>query len=318
VERQITMRTRLIALALLLGPLLASAALAQAVPMAPGVLVDAGAKRAFVADAAGFAQALSLDDGSTAWISRETAFPLLQRGDSVIALGRIDSKGVGIVLVLDAADGTIRDRIAFDVPEHVAASVMPTPKATFTVQAQDNAQGVRVFWREVAYPLRGALIPGEEGPRITEGAFELVLDVQRNFAMPLRGDVSAPLLPPPDLAADQRLPGLGERQFRALGDVAAMSSAPVADERLGAVWQWTVQARGGDGTFAGPRLPYAYLPFALIGEQLLYRTEPAGWVEASGAVVQHGAQLVAWDLAGGRRQWQVDVLDLVYRGPMPP
>ncbi len=312
------MRTCLIAFAFLLGVHAAPAAHAQAVPMAPGVLVDAGANRAFAADAAGFAQALSLDDGRTEWISRETAFPLLQRGDSLLALGRIDTRGVGIVLVLDAASGTIRDRIAFDLPEHVAASVMPTPKATFTVQAEASPQGARVFWREVAYPLRGALIPGEEGPRITEGAFELVLDAQRNLAVPLRGDVAAPLVLPPDLAADQQLPGLGERQFRALGDVAAMSSTPITDERLGAVWQWTVQARGGNDTLRGPRLPYAYLPFAVLGERLLYRTEPAGWLDDQGEVVQHGAQLVSWDLAGGRTQWQVDVLDLAYRGPMPP
>ncbi len=312
------MRTCLIAFAVLLGVHVAPAAHAQAVPMTPGVLVDAGASRAFVADAAGFAQALSLDDGRTEWISRETAFPLLQRGDSLLALGRIDSKGVGIVLVLDAATGAIRDRIAFDVPEHVGASVMPTPKATFTVQAEASPQGARVFWREVAYPLRGALIPGEEGPRITEGAFDLVLDAQRNLAVPLRGDVAAPLVLPPDLAADQRLPALGERQFRALGDVAAMSSAVVADERLGAVWQWTVQQRGGDGALRGPRLPYAYLPFAVMGERLVYRTEPAGWVDAGGVVVQHGAQLVSWDLARGRSVWAIDVLDLAYRGPMPP
>jgi hypothetical protein len=312
------MRTCLLALTFFLAPLATATAHAEAVPMAPGVLVDAGANRAFVADAAGFAMALSLDDGSAAWISRETAFPLLQRGDRVIALGRIDSKGVGIVLLLDAQDGSIRDRIAFDVPEHVAASMTPTPKATFTVQAQASAQGARVFWREVAYPLRGALIPGEEGPRITEGAFDLVLDAQRNLAVPLRGDVAAPLLPPPDLAADQRLPALGERQFRALGDVAAMSSAPIADDRLGAVWQWTVQQRGGNATLRGPRLPYAYLPFAVTGERLLYRTEPAGWIDASGQAVQHGAQLVSWDLARGRTVWAIDVLDLAYRGPMPP
>lgn len=287
--------------------------------LTPGVLVDATAGRAIVADAAGFAQAVSLADGAPLWVSSEVAYPLLELPGRLLALGRIDSKGIGLLLLLDPSTGALLDRIAFDVPEHVAATVMPRPKATFTVQAQPTAQGARVYWREVAAPLRGAYYgDGSDEPRITEGAFDLVLDAARSLAIPLLDAPAPPAGPTPDLAPAERLSTLGERQFRGLGDASAMSSAPVADPVFGTRWQWSVQARGAEAAIAGPALPYAYLPFAVLGERLVYRTEPAAWRAADGSETGHGARLVAWDLARGGERWHVDVLDPVYRGPVPP
>jgi hypothetical protein len=312
-----TIRHLILALALAFGA--TGAARAAAEPMAPGVLLDLDAGRAVVADAAGFAQAVSLADGRSLWTSGEPAFPLLELPGRLLALGRIDAKGVGLLLLLDPASGGVLDRIAFDVPEHVAASVMPRPKASFSVQAQATPQGARVYWREVAAPLRGAVYgDGSDEPRLTEGAFDLVLDAQRSLAIPLREAVAPPAMPAPDLASAERLPGVGERQFRAFGDAGAMGSAPEADPTFGVRWRWTVMARGAARAVAGPVLPYAYLPFALHGATLLYRTEPAAWVAGDGTPVGHGALLVAWDLAAGRERWRLEVLDPVYRGPLPP
>jgi hypothetical protein len=296
----------------------ADAAHAAASRLAPGVLVDADAGRAFVTDPAGFAQAISLADGRSAWISREPAVPLLESGGRLFALGRIEARGVGLLLLLDPATGEVLDRVAFDVPEHVAASLVPRPKVRFGIEAHPTAQGARVYWREVALPLRGAYLgDGSDAERITEGAFDLLLDAQRNLALPLREPAAPPAAPSVDLAPAERLPALGERQFRGLDDASAMASAPVADPVFGARWQWTLRARGARNAVAGPALPYAWLPFALLGETLLYRTEPVAG-GADGRVVGHGARLVAWDLARGAERWHVDVLDPVYRGPMPP
>jgi hypothetical protein len=297
----------------------AAASHAGAQPLAPGVLVDAAAGRAIVADPAGFAQAVSLADGRIAWTSGEPAVPLLELPGRLLALGRIDARGVGLLLLLDPTTGALLDRIAFDVPEHVAANAMPRPKAAFTVVAEATAQGARVHWREVAAPLRGAYFgDGSDAARITEGAFDLVLDASRSLAIPLRDTPPAPVAPAPDLAPGERLPALGERQFRGLGNASAMSSAAVADPALGARWQWTVQARGARRAAVGPSLPYAYLPFALHESMLLYRTEPAAWLGEDGTPTAHGARLVGWDLARGVERWHVDVLDPVYRGPLPP
>ncbi len=297
----------------------AGPAVAAAERLAPGVLVDVDAGRAIVADAAGYAQAVSLADGASAWISSEPAFPLLETPGRLLALGRIEARGVGLLLLLDPADGSVLDRIAFDVPEDVVASVMPRPKAQFSVQAQATPEGARLFWREVAAPLRGAVYgDGSDEPRISEGAFDLVLDARRSLAIPLRDAVAPAAGPTPDLAPGERLSTLGERQFRGLADASAMSSAPVADATFGARWQWTVQVRGAGRAIVGPALPYAYLPFAVSGSTLVYRTEPAAWIDANGRTAGHPARLAAWDLARGVARWHVDVLDPVYRGPMPP
>jgi hypothetical protein len=288
-------------------------------PMAPGALLDVEAGRAIVADTSGHAMAVSLADGRPLWVARELAWPFLEVSGRVLALGRIEVRGIGVLLLLDASDGSVIDRIAFDVPEHVAATVMPRPNGSFSVQAEPTTNGARIHWREVASPLRGAVFgDGSDEPTITEGAFDLVLDAQRNFAVPVRVAVAAPPNLRPDLTVAEQVPGLGERQFRSLGDVAAMSPKLQPDGRFGAVWEWNVRVRAAPRAIVGPTLPYAYLPFAVADGLLIYRGEPAVWREADGRVVQQGARLVAWGLATGRERWVIDVLDTSYRGPVPP
>lgn len=299
--------------------LVAARANADATAMAPGVLVDEAAARAVVADANGFARSVSLADGTTAWSSNDVAFPLLETRGSVVALGRSDTRGAGLLLLLDAATGTVQDRIAFAVPDEVRANVVPVPQSKFDVVAEATAQGARIHWRSTAAPLRGAVLEeGESEPTVATGAFDLVLDGAQPMTIPRRGAVDAPLLPPPDLSAAERLPGLGARQFRSHGDFAAMSATAVADERFGTAWRWTVRTRGtGGAAIAGPTLPYAFLPFAVLDGLLVYRSEPVAWRNGE-RMEGHGARIVAWDLAGDRERWHLDVLDLEYRGPLPP
>lgn len=291
---------------------------ADATAMAPGVLVDEAAARAVVADANGYARAVSLADGTTTWSSNDVAFPLLETRGSVVALGRSDVRGAGLLLLLDAATGAVQDRIAFEVPDEVRASVVPVPQSTFEAVAEATAQGARIHWRSTAAPLRGAVLEEGEGePTVATGAFDLVLDGAQHMTIPRRGVVDAPLLPPPDLPAAERVPGLGERQFRSHGDLAAMSAAAVADERFGTAWRWTVRMRGTGDAIAGPTLPYAYLPFAVLDGLLVYRSEPVLWRNGD-RMDGHGARIVAWDLASDRERWHLDVFDPVYRGPLPP
>jgi len=132
----------------------ADAAHAAASRLAPGVLVDADAGRAFVTDPAGFAQAISLADGRSAWISREPAVPLLESGGRLFALGRIEARGVGLLLLLDPATGEVLDRVAFDVPEHVAASLVPRPKVRFGIaNASSAGSTTRPRWPPRRWPI---------------------------------------------------------------------------------------------------------------------------------------------------------------------
>ena len=302
---------------LLVGALVGTAH-AAVTTLARGVLVDAAAGRAYVTDATGILQARTLPDGRLVWSSAEMADPLLDFGDRMLALGRIDTKGVGLLLLLDLADGRVLDRIAFDLPEHVAAVLAPQPSAKFEINAERTAQGARLIWRHWSAPLRGAYVPGESEPKYSEGAFDVVLAAQRNLAVPLEQMPELPAAPSIELAPAERLPGLTGRQFRSADDDAVMAAEAVADPAFGTAWRLTLRTRASSRVAGSLTLPYSYVPFALLGETVLYRIEAAYWRDARGAVQGHPAQLVAFDLERGQQLWAVEVSPLQFNGPLPP
>jgi hypothetical protein len=286
--------------------------------MAPGVLVDREAGSGYAADAAGFLQALSLRDGSVRWISGEQAFPLAERDGQLYALGRVEAKGSGSLLVLDPRNGALLDRIAFDVPEHVAATVMPHPAGRFTISAVASANGLRLDWRHESRALRGALLDGDEAPRVDAGAFELLAASGRSVLMPILEPGTAPAQPSPEVAPGARLAGVAGRQFRSVGDDAVLGSEAVADPTWGTAWRWTIRARAAERAAGELLSPYSFAPFVLLDDTLVYRSEPFAFSSANGAEVSQRARLVGYDLAAGRELWHLDVLDPVFRGPLPP
>jgi hypothetical protein len=312
------MKNLFISVVLSMGTLSAPALHADATSMGDGVLVDREAARAFFSDAAGFARSISLPDGAPRWISQDSAFPLIETQGKLVALGRIDVKGVGLLLILDAETGNVLDRVAFDVPESVAASAMPSPKSTFTVQAQATPAGARIHWQHQGKPHRGAYIESDGDVVITEGVFDLHLSASRNLTVPVTGPVDPVAAPTPDLAANERIASLGGRQFRGVDDAAVLATEAVADPLFGTLWRWTVRARGANRNAGSLTSPYAFAPFALIGDTLIYRAEAVAWRDADGREHAKGPRLVGHDLASGNVRWEIDALETHYRGPMPP
>jgi len=303
---------------LLAGAGAAGVANAAAAELARGVLVDAAQDRAWVSDANGLLHARVVSDGRLVWRTTEAADPLLEFGDRLLALGRIDTKGVGLLLLLDAADGRVLDRIAFDLPEHVAAVRAPQPGEKFEVSAERTPQGARLIWRNWSTPLRGAYEPGENDPKYSEGAFDVSLSTNRNLAVPLEQVPELPAAPSIELAATERLAGLEGRQFRSADGSAVMAAEAIPDPAFGTAWRLTLRARANSRAAGSIDLPYSYVPFALLGEVVLYRTEAAYWRDARGEAQGHPARLVAFDLASNRQLWAVEVPPLHFDGPLPP
>lgn len=303
---------------LLAGAFAFGTAHAAATELARGVLVDAAHGRAWVTDATGTMQARALPDGRRVWSTTEPADPLLDLGEQLLALGRIDTKGVGLLLLLDAADGRVLDRIAFDLPEHVAAVLAPQPSAKFEMSAERTAQGARVTWRHWSVPLRGAYVPGESDTTYSEGAFDVTLSPQRNVVVPLAEVPALAAAPSIELSATERVPGLEGRQFRSADDSAVMAAEATPDPVFGTAWRLTVRARASGNAAGSISLPYSYVPFVLLDDIALYRTEAAYWRDARGEVQGHPAQLVAYDLTRGRQLWAVEVPPLQFNGPLPP
>jgi hypothetical protein len=287
--------------------------------MAPGVLVDSATGRAYVADVGGRTQALTLAEGRALWASEEIALPLAERDGTVYALGQPGLVGVGTVLLLDAGTGVVRDRIAFDLPEHVEATVVATPKGRFTARLVDQDGTLRLYWRHVAQPLRGAYEAGVSELRSDSGAVDLRASGSRVVAVPVTEAVEAPPAPAVNLAADQAIAGLDGRQFRGMGDTAVLASDVVEDARHGLAWRWTFQSRASTRAAGSLVMPQSMAPFALVGdERVLFRAEAYGVRTAEGREQYEPTRLVLWDLAAGRERWRLPVLDPVYRGTLPP
>jgi hypothetical protein len=311
------LRIRLIVAAV--ATLAAGTAFAAADAMAPGVLVDSGLGRAYVADVDGRTQALTLAEGRALWASAEVALPLAERDGTVYALGQPGLVGVGTVLLLDAGTGVVRDRIAFDLPEHVEATVVATPKGRFSARLVAQGDALRLYWEHVAQPLRGAYEPGASELRVDAGALDLRASGARVVAVPVADAVDAPAAPAIDVAADRAIAGLPGRQFRGAGDAAVLASEPVQDARYGLAWRWTFQSRTADAPAGSLVMPQSMAPFALVGDELvLFRADAFGVRTAEGREQYEPTRLVLWDLAAGRERWRLPVLDPVYRGTLPP
>lgn len=305
--------------------LIALSSNASSLRLDAGVVLDDAAGIAYVADPAGFIQAIDISNGQTRWISNERGLPLDLSEQRLLALGTVEQFGLAMLLILDPASGSNVDRVAFDLPEWVSAELVAKPQRRFTVSTQAHSDGVRLYWDYQSRPLRGALIVDPDAPlesdvgrRQMSGAVDISLGTRGSYALPVRHAYTAPTTASPNLAANERLPGLQGQQFRAADDQHVLVSRAVDNDPFGTINHWDIHQRQG-GTLLGQlESHYALAPFVVRGDLLIYRSQPISIQTTSDQMLEHGPQLRAYDLKRQRQLWSVDVLDLEYRGPMPP
>jgi len=299
----------------------------QAAPVAlsPGVLLDLESHRAFVVDPSGFTQRLDLHGGAASWVSPEIAYPLVLADGVLVTLAAPDARGAAVLLLLDPGSGAVIDRISVDLPESVSANFFPSPKRRFKASAIDTPDGVRIFWSQESRTLRGAAIvevdaDGNEvinPATIEQGAFDLVRDQDRYFAIPVRSAFALPTPPVVALADRERLADVPGVQLRAADNRHVQTAQTRPHETFGLIHQWSIHDRTGQ-RLGGYASPYAYTPFVVDDGTMVIRDLPIGFAASDGRWVERGTSLVAIDLASGTERWRVPVLDDEYRGPMPP
>lgn len=303
------------------------AGLGHATPVAlsPGVLVDLAGEHAFAVDPDGFTQKLDLGNGAASWVSPEKAYPLVVADGLLVTLAAPDAPGSAVILLLDPGSGGVVDRVSFDLPESVSANFFPTPKRRFRAAARDTLEGVRIIWSQESRTLRGAAIveidaAGNEEINpgtVQQGAFDLVRDQERYYAIPVRTALAEPSPAPLALPAAARIPDLPGEQLRAADDRHVHVSEAVPHEQFGQVYRWSIHDRTG-ARKGGYTSPYAFAPFVASDDLLVIRDQPFGHAERGDRWVERGARLVVIDLASGTERWSFQVLDSEYRGPMPP
>jgi hypothetical protein len=305
--------------------LLCMAATAQALMLGDEIVVDPSGETVYLVTPSGYTQAVAVDDGRTHWASREPASPVAWLDGRLLALGVPAQRGMGLLMIIDPATGETVDRMAFDVPENVAATREPRPLRRFSLQTEALPDRLRVHWRFVGKPLRGALLDRDEdgNPTIERtvpvdfGSFDVLADGARTLVIPLRSATEPPPPAGPALTDSESLPGVTGVQYRAADDTAVLASVAVPDDNFVTAYRWKIHARSDAKLLGEIRSPYAYAPFMVRGDVVVYRAEPVYQRRGDGHIAL-ASRLVGHDLATGVERWSIPVREAAYRGPLPP
>lgn len=290
--------------------------------LSPGVVADAQARVAYAADPEGRIQAIDLKSGKSLWLSDLRGLPLaLTEAGKLLVLDHAAPSDAGKLVLLNGSDGKPGKTVNFRVPEGVSASANPQPQRRFTVVAQAQPAGVRLYWEYQDWPLQGAML-AEEGveppePNLFRGVVDI--DPEAALATPVALDEAGPLPQRiPNLSAAERIASVSAPQFRAADQQHVLASSPVSDPLFGTAYRWSVHAWGEAESLGSVQSPHATAPFFIDGNTLVARVEPYAYRLPSGQYQVYASRLAGFDLKSGATRWSVDVQDLNYRGPLPP
>jgi hypothetical protein len=293
---------------------------AEAIELAPAVLVDRPAARVYSADPQGQARASRLADGETLWRSVERAWPLALADGRLLALGHTGQPGEIEVLLLDPASGAITGRARETLPAEVLAEPLPMAELSFRAHVERTGEGLELHWWQQRTPLRGAPrmeAQGGDGLTISTGVLALDLEGGTLRLAPLTEARwrDRPLLhaAPPE----RRIAGGDGAQYLSADGLALMRSEPRSDARLGIVNRLEFHDAEGRRLGALDSL-YAALPFVVIDDLVLYRAEPMEIEQPGEGLYQRGAALVAYDPASGLERWSAPLPPRHFLGVMPP
>ena len=288
--------------------------------LSPGVLIDVDRGFAWVADAGGRTLALKLTDGNSLWRSSEAAFPLTIVDDRLLALGSPGAPGQAVVLLMVPDSGEIIDRVNVDLPDTIRGEVGAYPRGQFEVIAEHLGRTVRIHWQ---YRSRSAYAPiaeDSDGAAMVEerlaGAVQIDFNDGRASAVSLPADTDPPTLAVRVAAAGQRIAAVPGRQFLAAAGGAVLVSE-LLDVDSSFPYQWSLYSAA-HSRLGSLRAATSRADFIAIGERIYYHSPAYGFRNDRSLWQETAERLVAVDLRSGTELWAVALLDLVYRGPMPP
>lgn len=296
-----------------------SAALADAVNLGDGVVVDTARGVAFVANAAGDLDAVELERGHLLW-SAAAAKPLAAAEGLVIAQAEPSAAGALEIVSFDPADGTRgRVKARVELPKKVRADLRDAPGRSFRAAARMEQGGLRVSWTATNTSpdgtMRGYLPSAGEGggpAELTTGAVLLDLDsgVATEADAPAAAGVSVEALPA------SAVPGATGNLFASADGRHVLESARRSGDDPFEGYGWTIYARDTGEALGELTSSSSAVPFVVAGGRLLYVSQRS--VRARGnEVVDEPMQLRAFDLAQGRQLWSREVSDPNFRGPFP-
>ncbi|MET0556146.1 MAG: hypothetical protein ABW221_24110 [Vicinamibacteria bacterium] len=168
------------------------AAFGHAAEIAPGAVVSADGRAAYLRVPAGALEARSVEQGGVLWRVAEDLRPLAAR-DGRLLCQRAAGEGRLELVVLDAASGRPLAATVFALPEGVSSPLDEVLGTRFDLRATADGARVLLVWRFERRPVRGAHFEeergedgddeGEEdGERTAEGAVSVDLAAARATA----------------------------------------------------------------------------------------------------------------------------------------
>lgn len=296
------------------------------VTLAPGIVGNGERSQFFAADPDARVLRIVTAEGAVAAFGNARGYPLALVDGKLLMLGLPDRYGEARLVLASVDSGEVVARLTVALPPEVSAFPLPSPKRTFRARASGDAAALRIDWTFEQFPLRGAVVHDAEGRGslvdpdgvVRSGAFVLSLGDSTMSARFARADEPEPPLPSIDLGAGERIAGVEGPQFRAADDASVLVSFAAPDDALGTVYRWELRDRINGERLGGLTVPYSQAPFVVSDELVVYRIDPVMRMRSDGTREEHGARLIAFDLAAGRERWSIPVAEREWFGPLPP
>lgn len=288
---------------------------AESFLMRPGVVIDPARAALYVMTADGVA-AYNIE-GDALWQSETAERPVGLFGDQLIALKDSGRIGKAEIVFLNVRNGEVLSTITADLPHGAGGWVTDRPHQSFTATTMVTGGEVLLSWTFSSRPLRGApVVAGEETHQLQQLDGSLRLDPNTGSAQAI--EASAPKRADRrfDLSAEERLPDVDGRQFRAGDDAHVLASQKTADP-----WnryRWTILDRANNRVLGSVDRPTSAAAFFVSGTTLIHESAPFRRRLESGDFETHGLRLVAVELGSQKELWSLNIRDVVYRGSMPP
>jgi hypothetical protein len=248
--------------------------------------------------------------------------PVASVGEKLLVIGARTSDfgpGKGRLLLLNASNGALQQSVALSFPDEVFANpfAVPARELRFTASTLPNGK-TQLHWHYRAHALRGALLESDESSaeQVLDGAFLLDLSgAEITASETSASDASTRSI---ELIGDERVPTASARQFRSADSAHALASTSEADPIFGTRYRWTLYQRASGKAIGEITQISSFAPFFVDAQRLLTALTPIAFRNAQGEVQSFGTRLAGYDLSSGKETYVIAILDLTYRGVMPP
>jgi photosystem II stability/assembly factor-like uncharacterized protein len=301
----------------------------------PGVVVDLSGDRVYLMNPDGGIDAVAIASGERIWHSDAAAMPLGVVDDLLVSRAEYTGEGSNMnIVALAPENGEATVTAALALPADVKPTINETAEAEFIARLRPADDAALISWQFIenadqgippgtTESLPGGTVEGNAAEataletRTDSGTFRVNLTT--GAASVVEGaEVTVHAMPEiAELPQDERLAGLGDRQFLSVDGKHVMVSEPGEFANGLQNYRLIVHERATGNQVGEVTSHLAAVAFIVADSRLIFETGP--FLHRTGAALtQEPAKVRAIDLATGAEAWNRPIRDIEYRGPLPP